>query len=162
MDGVADDIGGAFLALGSFRHGPSIAWPGSYWEGSMPVTLSYDLGNVTPNQRNYVRSMFERFGWKRLGGSVFRYNGRSINHILQEDWFNDVVPAIMFFRAFALQNGIEITRFTLDAASVARIEPGFGRPPKTGANLILKEPTNVQSSAQALRDFVDATTAAAP
>lgn len=128
----------------------------------MPITLSYDLGNVTNNQRNYVRSMFERFGWKRLGGSVFRYNGRSINHILQEDWFNDVAPAIMFLRSYALKNGIDIRSFTLDSMSVARIEPGFGRPPKNGTDLVLKEPTNNQSSAKALRDFVDAATAAAP
>ncbi len=63
----------------------------------MPITLSYDLQNATPNQRNYVRSMFERYGWKRLGGSVFRYGGRSINHVTHEDWLNDVAPALMFF-----------------------------------------------------------------
>jgi hypothetical protein len=37
----------------------------------MPVTVSYDLADADYNDRNYVRSMFERFGWKRLGGSVF-------------------------------------------------------------------------------------------
>jgi hypothetical protein len=32
----------------------------------MPITLSYDLKGAPPNQRNYIRSMFERFGWQRL------------------------------------------------------------------------------------------------
>jgi hypothetical protein len=52
----------------------------------MPVTVSYDLTHATVSERNYVRSMFERFGWKRLGGSVFRYGGRKIAGVVQEDW----------------------------------------------------------------------------
>jgi hypothetical protein len=129
----------------------------------MPVTLSYDLGNITPAQRNYVRSMFERFGWTRLGGSVLRYQGRKItNQGLVEDWLNDVVPAIMLFRSYALSHAIELTRFTVDATSVARVEPGYGRRPRIGAALALKNPTNRQSSAQALRTFVDDCVAAAP
>jgi hypothetical protein len=39
----------------------------------MPITLSYDLQTDDANHRTYIRSMFERFGWRRLGGSVFRY-----------------------------------------------------------------------------------------
>jgi hypothetical protein len=33
----------------------------------MPITVSYDLTAVDTNERTYIRSMFERFGWKRLG-----------------------------------------------------------------------------------------------
>src|SRR5579871_6890456 len=122
---------------------------------NMPVTLSYDLHDATPNQRNYARSMFERYGWRRLGGSVFRYSGRRIKGVDQEDWLNDVAPALMFFRAYALQHNIDIRSFTLDSTSVSRVEKGFGRLPLKGSDLKLKEPTNHQSSVKALRDFVD-------
>lgn len=131
-------------------------------EGNVPVTLSYDLQNASSSQRNYIRSMFERFGWRRLGGSVFRYSGQVINHILQEDWLNDVVPSVMFFRAYVMHHNIEVGSFTLDAMSVSRLEHGFGRPPKTGFDLVLKTPTNAQSSERAIRYFVDAITAASP
>jgi hypothetical protein len=33
----------------------------------MPITVSYDLAEAGTNERNYIRSMFERFGWKRFG-----------------------------------------------------------------------------------------------
>jgi hypothetical protein len=109
--------------------------------------------------------MFERFGWKRLGGSVFRYGGRKIGGVLQEDWLNDVAPAVMFFRSYVLRKSIPVTSFTLDAMSVSRIDysgvPHFGRRPRIGTKLSLKKPTNVQSSEKKLRDFVDAAIAAA-
>ena len=126
----------------------------------MPVTVSYDLTNASANQRNYVRSMFERFGWRRLGGSVFRYSGRKIGNVSQEDWLNDVAPAVMFFRSYVLRNTIKVKSFTLDAMSVSRVDysstPHFGRRPKRGIDLSLKKPTNPQSSEKKLRDFIDA------
>lgn len=39
----------------------------------MPVTLSFDIQGASPNQRNRLQSMFERFGWQNLGGSSYRY-----------------------------------------------------------------------------------------
>jgi len=67
----------------------------------MPITLSYDLRGAHPNRRNYLRSMLERFGWRRLGGSVFRYSGRhgKATGTTQQDWLNDVAPSIMLFRS---------------------------------------------------------------
>jgi hypothetical protein len=64
----------------------------------MPITLSYDLQDATPNQRNYVRNALERFGWKRLGGSVFRYDGLRVarGRPLEEDWLNEVIPSLIF------------------------------------------------------------------
>ncbi len=128
----------------------------------MPVTLSYDIKTDNNDYRNYVRSMFERFGWRRLGGSVFRYDGRKVSGALQEDWLNDVVPAIMFFRSYVLKNSIKIGFFTMDTMSVTRVEAGFGRRPRTGANLSLKNPTNPRSSVKAIKDFIDAAIAASP
>src|SRR5271169_74987 len=84
----------------------------------MPVTLSYDLQTDDNNHRNYVRSSLERFGWTRLGGSVFRYEGRR----REEDWLNDVIPSLMFLRSYILNHGISLRYLTLDAASVVRID----------------------------------------
>jgi hypothetical protein len=126
----------------------------------MPITLSYDLKEPTPAHRNYLRSMLERFAWKRLGGSVFRYEGRRIKGHLEEDWLNDVAPSLMFFRSYTVQHGIGIKFFTLDTNSVSRIDHSdshalLGRRPFAGSKLKLRPPTNKQSSERAIRDFVD-------
>jgi hypothetical protein len=131
----------------------------------MPLTLSYDLRTNNANHRNYIRSMLERFAWRRLGGSVFRYSGRTIHGIVEEDWLNDVIPSLMFFRSYTIQHNIQIRFFTLDANSVARLDHSdpnahFGRAPFTGAQLRFRTPTNNQSSRQTIRDFVDTAIAA--
>ena len=132
----------------------------------MPVTITYDLQNAGTSS-TYIRSMLERFNWKRLGGSVFRYSGRDVNGILEEDWLNDVVPALMFFRSYILNNNIVLTRFTLDTNSIAFLDQSdplaiFGNIPFTGPTLNLVPPTNHQSSEQAIRQFVDSSTASTP
>ncbi|MFZ0889266.1 MAG: hypothetical protein WA005_12495 [Candidatus Binataceae bacterium] len=124
----------------------------------MPVTISYDLVVTDNNQWNYVRSMLERFGWQRLGGSVFRYPRRGQ---IDEDWLNDVIPSLMFLRSYVLKNSISIKYFTIDASSISMIDLSdpnllFGEPPRTGPELSLKDPTNDQSAAKTIRDFVDA------
>ena len=127
----------------------------------MPVTISYDLETPDNNQRNYIRSMFERFGWLRLGGSVFRYEGRKIKKTLQEDWLNDVVPSLMFFRSYILRNNIKVKYFTLDSSSVARldfsdIDLPLGSNIEDGDSLKLREPTNVQSSVKTIQGHIKA------
>lgn len=133
----------------------------------MAVTVSYDLSAVPAQQRNYIRSMFERFGWKRLGGSVFRYSGRKINGRVTEDWLNDVIPSLMFFRSYVLKNQIDLKFFTLDSASVCFLDfsdPALtlGRMPQDGPGLTLSTPTNTQSAASKLREFVDDAIASTP
>lgn len=131
----------------------------------MPVTLSYDLSDVRDaNDRTYVRSMFERFHWRRLGGSVFRYEGVfDASGRLQEDWLNHVAPSLMYFRSFILSRRISLTKFTLDAASVTYVDHSdpaslLGNGPASGDMLDLTAPTNSQSSEAAIREFLDAAT----
>ena len=130
----------------------------------MPVTISYDLTTGDNNQRTYIRSMLERFGWRRLGGSVFRYDG-----VVQgdgskyEDWLNHVVPSLMFLRSFVLKKQISLNFFTVDATSVSFLDHSdqqmpLGSPPEDGQALSLVSPTNPQSAEQAIRNFVDAAT----
>lgn len=129
----------------------------------MPVTISYDLADVTTNQRTYIRSALERFGFVRLGGSVFRYDPGEPG----DDWLNCIAPAIMFFRSYVLHNHINVTHFTVDchgASFVDASDPGsiFGLVPQMGAGLPLVTPTNAQSSEGAVRTWVDNCTAHAP
>jgi hypothetical protein len=128
----------------------------------MPVTISYDLGRIENNERSYVRSMLERFNWRRLGGSVFRYDGiAQPDGSKYEDGLNQVVPALMFFRSFLLARGIDLRYFTLDATgsvtAIDQTDPAllFGVLPQCGANLPLVQPTNVQSAEQTVRAFID-------
>jgi hypothetical protein len=124
-------------------------------EKEMPITVSYDLRTDDPNHRSYVRSMFERFGWKRLGGSVFRY-GQGDD---EEDWLNEVVPALMIFRSYVIAKDIELRFFTLDTSSVTHIDfsdpdEQLGEAPEDGDDLTLYEPTNAQSSEDRIRRAV--------
>lgn len=125
----------------------------------MPITVSYDLTVADNNERNYVRSMFERFGWDRLGGSVFRYS--VTDDTGQEDWLNDVIPALMIFRSYCLAHKIKVNFFTLDASSVTRLDASnstaiVGTEPRNGKDLDLYAPTNVQSSEERIRRAVTA------
>jgi hypothetical protein len=127
------------------------------WKKEMPITVSYDLADADNNQRSYVRSMFERFGWQRMGGSVFRYERKDD----EEDWLNDVAPALMMFRSYVLAKGITISAFTLDTNSVARIdrsdpEEVLGYEPDDGEDIHLETPSNVQSSEKRIRRGIDA------
>ena len=104
-----------------------------------------------------------QFGWRRMGGSVFRYDGRQVNGVMEEDWLNDVVPSLMFFRSYVLRNQIELVFMTLDTNSVAHIDHSdpaltFGNLPLAGNALNLVPPTNNQSSIQRIQQFVTAAT----
>jgi len=123
----------------------------------MPITVSYDLSDADTNERNYIRSMFERFGWKRLGGSVFRYEGDGY----EEDWLNEVIPALMIFRSYILAKDIDLRFFTLDTNSVTHIDfsdpdTPLGIAPEKGDDVTLHEPTNNQSSEKRIRRGIDA------
>jgi|SRR5579883_1573882 len=116
------------------------------------------------NDRTYIRSMLERFHWRRLGGSVFRYDGvtNEMDGTLYEDWLNHVVPAIMFLRSFLISRGITLRFFTLDASSTSFIDQSdpallYGQEPQRGPDIDLANPTNLQSSEGTIRAFVDAT-----
>ncbi|MCG6156905.1 hypothetical protein [Rubinisphaera margarita] len=129
----------------------------------MPVTISYDVTDIENNQRTYIRSMLERFHWRRFGGSVFHYDGvpDPATTELHEDWLNHVVPALMFFRSYIQKNNITLKFFTVDASGTAYVDHSdpallFGQQAVDGAHLPLNaNPTNVQSSEKALRAFVD-------
>jgi hypothetical protein len=115
----------------------------------MAITVSYDLSAADTNERNYIRSMFERFCWTRLGGSVFRYDWKDKTG--QEDWLNDVVPALMIFRSYCLAKKIKVTFFTLDSSSVTRLDTSdpqaiVGTEIENGNDKRFCEPTNQQSS----------------
>jgi len=136
----------------------------------MAVTITYDLTDVNPgHMRTYLRSMFERFHFRRLGGSVFRYEGvADAQGNIQEDWLNHVAPALMFFRSYILAHNITLTRFSIDTSSVALIDHSeatllLGSQPQVGASLPLNlAPTNAQAGTGAMITFVNAAIAATP
>jgi hypothetical protein len=125
----------------------------------MPITVSYDITDANSNERNYIRSMFERFCWNRLGGSVFRCDWKDKSG--QEDWLNDVVPALMIFRSYCLAKKIKVTFFTLDTASVTRLDTSdagaiVGTEIEAGDEKTFCNPTNSQSSEKRLKRAITA------
>jgi hypothetical protein len=128
----------------------------------MPVTVSYDLSATDTNDRTYIRSMFERFGWRRLGGSVFCYEGMKLEDgNLYEEWLNHIVPALMFMRSYIVQrNNLDLSFFTVSATGSSYIDfddsgDQYGVQPVNGDNIQLQELSNNQSSVQNIRSFVD-------
>ena len=128
----------------------------------LPVVVTFDLRQPRPNELNRLRSMFELFGWERLGNTAYRYPALG-QQPATEDWFNCVVPALMMLGAFARFAALEgrgIVRFTIDAQSMTGYnhETQMGTPPQSGADLDLVPPTpgNHAFAEQRLRDWIDA------
>lgn len=71
-----------------------------------------------------------------------------------------MIPSLMFFRSYAVKDGIAVRFFTLDTSSVSRLDHSdphvlLGRRPVSGGKLKLRAPTNKQSSEKTVREFVD-------
>lgn len=109
----------------------------------MPITLTYDFEESTiedSNDRNRITSAFKRFGWEHIGGSAWRYPALGTDNT-SEDWFNHVIPALMYFRSIVEHAGITVHNFTIDAHSEAghrgRASPPLGEPIAAGADIVL-------------------------
>ena len=124
----------------------------------MPVVITYDLTNPIDNAHNRIQSFFERLGWENLGGSSYRYP-RLGSTQPTEDWFNHVVPALMLFRTFIVNNKASLTKFTLDVQTSTGFNPasGFGTAPEKDAgkgNFILYTPNNSAFGKSNLEDWI--------
>lgn len=112
--------------------------------GSGVITLTFDMTKPereNSNAHQYIRSAFERFGWKRVGGTAFVYRGK--------DWLNEVIPALMFFRSFIDARQIELTSFTLHSTSYTTRH-------QVHSELQLKTPKTRQCHADDLQQFAAA------
>lgn len=135
----------------------------------MAIIFSYDLEDAETRDHNRMQSMFERFGWERIGGSCYRYptlprvTSRSararVRQRPREDWLNDVIPALMCFRSYVLLRGLTLTKHSLDAQSSTG---SHGSQPKRGATLDLARASNAQFGVRVLRNWVDAAVGAFP
>jgi hypothetical protein len=133
----------------------------------MPIIFSYDLENAQTTDHNRMQSMFERFGWERIGGSCYRYptlpkakkNAGTSTSKASEDWLNQVVPALMCFRAYVLYRSLKLTKHSLDAQTSTG---SHGAQPQSGAELRLDKLGNKTFGAKLLRDWVDTATRGFP
>lgn len=134
-------------------------------EMKLPITLTFDIDNdsiTDGNDRTRIIACFQRFGWEHIGGSAWRYPALGTQNA-SEDWFNHVIPALMYFRSLVQHGGLDVYNFTIDAHSEAghrgRASPPVG-PPIQAADKIKLYPTQpayeaVLSEAR-LRKFVSA------
>lgn len=86
----------------------------------MPIMFSYDVRQTDDTDKHdhdfhRLQSMMERLGWQRVGGSCYRYP--PLGESTDEDWLNQVVPALMLFRAYVLKRRLRLDRYTLEAHS---------------------------------------------
>jgi hypothetical protein len=114
----------------------------------MPIVLTFDITGAVPPDHNRLQSMFQRLGWEHLGGTAYRYPRMAVQQNNQpiEDWFNEVVPALMLFRSYiidAANRGVQLTKFSLDTQTSTgyhRVN-AFGIAPRPAANGLM-HPTN--------------------
>ena len=95
----------------------------------MPVTFSFDIEQASiqdANDRTRIQLAFLRFGWEHIGGSSWRYPELGTQEHPSEDWFNHVIPALMYFRAIVEHSGMNVSKMTLDAHSEAGYRDGGG------------------------------------
>lgn len=101
----------------------------------MPITVTFDIETVSvkdSNDRARVYAAFERLGWENIGGSAWRYPKLGSENP-SEDWFNHVVPALMYFRSMVEHASWNVTSFTVDAHSEAGYRGNAN--PKIGAEI---------------------------
>jgi hypothetical protein len=131
----------------------------------MPITLSFDIEQASiqdPNDRMRIELSFKRFGWEHVGGSSWRYPALGTDEHPSEDWFNHVVPALMYFRSLVAHSGMNVTKFTIDAHSEAGYRgtaiPPIGQPILSGTHINMYAPrmapaTEATLSEQRLKQF---------
>lgn len=124
----------------------------------MPVMFSYNFTGHEGIDNNHIQSMFERFGWKNVGGSCYRYPPLGSDPLLTEDWLNRVIPALMLFRAYVLKTGVTVSRFSLDAHSSTGHDGKYGDAPV--AQPVLMAPVNGSFGVKNLEEWLDGVTAA--
>lgn len=133
----------------------------------MPITLTFDIdtGSVQDaNDRTRIQVAFLRLGWEHIGGSAWRYPVLGTAHA-SEDWFNHVIPALMYFRSIIEHSGMVVTKFALDAHSEAGYRAAAAGNAATGQSIqpaqqIVMYPTGLQAnheeklSEDRLREFI--------
>lgn len=111
----------------------------------MPITVTFDIEQrsiADNNDRARIIACFERLGWERVGGSAWRYPRLGTENV-SEDWFNHVVPALMYLRSLVSHAGMDMYNFTIDAHSEAghrgRAHTALGEPIRPSTNITMYE-----------------------
>lgn len=126
----------------------------------MPVTITFDISDASiadNNDRTRINTCFTRLGWENIGGSAWRYPALGTVNT-SEDWFNHVIPALMYLRSIKEHAGLDIYNFTIDAHSEAghrgRTVPPLGEPIQNADDITMyNAPSNTLSEAR-LRQFI--------
>ncbi len=126
----------------------------------MPITVTFDIDDTSvndTNDRNRIVQCFTRFGWEHIGGSAWRYPALGTDHI-PEDWFNHVIPALMYFRSLVEHSGMDVYQFTIDAHSEAghrgRTQTPIGQPIQSADQILMYPSQDAVLSEARLKKFV--------
>jgi hypothetical protein len=133
----------------------------------MPITLTFDLPDAYGgNDRNRIRLAFRRLGWETIGGTAYRYpplDPAGAQGLNAEDWFNHVIPALMYLRALVERRGVPMTNFTIDAFSSTGARANLGPEIQAAEAIAMSPPGPGRGAAlseQRLRDWIAACSAA--
>jgi hypothetical protein len=133
----------------------------------MPITLTFDIDTASiadGNDRTRIIACFERLGWEHVGGSAWRYPALgSENENVSEDWFNQIIPALMYFRSLVEHADLQVSKFTIDAHSEAghrgNATPPLGAPIHHAAHIHMYPTTSAAYdgvlSEDRLRQFIE-------
>lgn len=123
----------------------------------MPIIITFDLpGDTDANDRARIRVAFQRLRWEFVGGTAYRYPRIGDDHP-SEDWFNHVAPALMYLRSLTQRQGINVSRFSIDACSSGGHSGGIGAPIHAPADITMYEPSSAPDvlSEQRLKGWIE-------
>jgi hypothetical protein len=134
----------------------------------MPITITFDIDTASlkdGNDRARIRLAFQRLGWETIGGTAYRYPPLTTvpgTPPPVEDWFNHVVPALMYMRSIIEQKQIGITNFTIDSVSSTGWRLGIGPRIQSSATIQLQptSPNDTALTEDRLREWLQTTAAA--
>jgi hypothetical protein len=127
----------------------------------VPIVITFDIERPTSLELNRIRGFFERLGWEHLGNTAYRYPILDGDQPT-EDWFNQVIPALMLLRAFArkaAETGRNIRKFTIDVQSSTGLNPvtQVGTPPLPARHITFSQPSRTGRAfgQSKLEDWID-------
>jgi hypothetical protein len=88
----------------------------------MTTSLSFDISGAHTDDRARICINFKRHGWDAIGESTWIYRGNDV--------FNEMLPALNYFKTLTAARGMDVTKYQIDAniSSSYSANAGIGSP----------------------------------
>jgi hypothetical protein len=125
----------------------------------MNYSFSYDIqdqGSGTDDRRR-INLAFERCGWESFGDTHWVYPPLEHADAVNDDFFNNVLPALYYFRTLVSAKELKVSKFCLavNSDSIFSADSNIGHPilpaSQLSLDLVTPSPSQAKLSAERLR-----------